>query len=296
MVGDNGGKNYIVQDNILVDPGQYGIGVPSGENIKIINNKIYAKQQSFTNVGVYVGLQSEIDGGFACSGSTIVIQNNQVNWTNKNGVKNGWWNCGCCKVGVNSGNNWNAPISASILPATLSLNSSQCGNSNPPPVNQAPTVSITAPANNANFNAPATINITANAADANGTVTKVEFYNGASLLNSDATAPYSFSWAGVAAGTYTITAKATDNAGASTTSAAVTLKVNTPTNAAPTVSIASPSNNTSHLAPATINITANAADANGSVSKVDFYNGTSLMGSDATAPYSFTISNAAEGT
>ncbi|MBX9851252.1 MAG: right-handed parallel beta-helix repeat-containing protein, partial [Cytophagaceae bacterium] len=190
MVGDNGGKYIIVQDNILVDPGQYGIGVPSGEYITVKNNKLFARQQSFTNVGVYVGLGAEVDGGFVCTGSTIRVEGNQVNWTNKNGIKNGWWNCGCCPGVVLVSNNWNAPITASILPATLSLNSTQCGSSNPPPVNQAPTVSITTPSNNTL--APATINITASASDADGTVTKVDFYNGATLLNSDAAAPYSF--------------------------------------------------------------------------------------------------------
>jgi beta-glucanase (GH16 family) len=92
--------------------------------------------------------------------------------------------------------------------------------------NQPPTVSLTAPANNATYTAPASINITANAADADGTISKVEFFNGAASLGSDATAPYTFSWNGVAAGTYTITAKATDNAGAVTTSSAATVVVN----------------------------------------------------------------------
>jgi len=97
------------------------------------------------------------------------------------------------------------------------------------PSNQAPTVSLTAPANNANYNAPASITVSANASDADGTVSKVDFYNGAALLGSDNTAPYSYTWTNVAAGTYTITAKATDNAGASATSYAVTVVVKTVT-------------------------------------------------------------------
>jgi GH18 family chitinase len=92
--------------------------------------------------------------------------------------------------------------------------------------NQPPTVGLTAPANNATYTAPASINITANAADADGTVSKVEFFNGASSLGSDVTAPYAFSWTNVAAGTYTLTAKATDNSNAVTTSSAITVVVN----------------------------------------------------------------------
>ncbi len=91
--------------------------------------------------------------------------------------------------------------------------------------NQAPTVSIFAPANNASFAAPASITITANAADQDGTVSKVEFFNGSTLLGSDATAPYSFTWTGVGAGNYTLTAKATDNSNAVKTSAAVSVTV-----------------------------------------------------------------------
>ena len=60
--------------------------------------------------------------------------------------------------------------------------------------NLAPTVAITTPANNASFTAPATIAITASAADSDGTVTKVDFYQGATLLGTDTAAPYSFAW------------------------------------------------------------------------------------------------------
>ena len=94
-----------------------------------------------------------------------------------------------------------------------------------PPVNIAPTVSITSPANNASFNAPATITITANAADVDGTVSKVDFYNGTTLLGTTTVAPYSFVWSNVAAGAYSISTKATDNSAAVTTSASVNTTV-----------------------------------------------------------------------
>ena len=54
----------------------------------------------------------------------------------------------------------------------------------------------------------------------------MEFFNGATKLGEDTSAPYAFSWANVAAGAYAITAKATDNAGATTTSAVVNMTVN----------------------------------------------------------------------
>ncbi|MFL5729663.1 MAG: Ig-like domain-containing protein [Cytophagaceae bacterium] len=161
--------------------------------------------------------------------------------------------------------------------------------------NIPPTVSISSPANNAAFTAPASVTISASAADADGTVSNVQFFNGTTLLGSDATSPYSFAWTNVAAGTYTITAKATDNSAAVTTSTAVTIVVSAP-NTPPTVSITSPANNASFTAPATISIAATAADANGTVSSVQFFSGTTLLGSDATSPYTFSWTNAAAGT
>ena len=101
--------------------------------------------------------------------------------------------------------------------------------------NKAPTVSIASPGSGASFAAPATLAITATAADADGTVVRVDFYQGTTLLGSRTVAPFAFTWSGVAAGSYSLTAKATDNAGASKTSAAVSITV-----AQPSITIASP--------------------------------------------------------
>ncbi len=102
---------------------------------------------------------------------------------------------------------------------------SPCGGGD---LNQLPSVSITAPANNAFFNAPAEVSITAAASDPDGSVAKVEFYSGSTLLGSDNSAPYSYSWTNVTAGTYSVTAKVIDNKGASAVSDPVTVKVNDP--------------------------------------------------------------------
>ncbi|MGH6631282.1 MAG: Ig-like domain-containing protein, partial [Burkholderiales bacterium] len=92
--------------------------------------------------------------------------------------------------------------------------------------NAAPTVNLTSPANGATFTAPATIVLTADAQDSDGTVAQVEFFQGATLLATDTSAPYTFTLTNVAAGAYSFTARATDNQGASTTSAAVSVTVN----------------------------------------------------------------------
>lgn len=91
--------------------------------------------------------------------------------------------------------------------------------------NVPPTVSITSPANNASFTASASVTINATAADSDGSITKVEFFQGASLIGTDSTSPYSVTWPNVGAGSYALTAKATDNGNASTTSSPVNITV-----------------------------------------------------------------------
>ncbi len=89
-----------------------------------------------------------------------------------------------------------------------------------------PTVAITGPANGATFVSPANVTIQAAASDADGTVVKVEFFNGADSVGTDTASPYSQKVT-LYPGTYVLTAVATDNAGATTTSPAVTITVNT---------------------------------------------------------------------
>ncbi|MFN2511841.1 MAG: FG-GAP-like repeat-containing protein [Pyrinomonadaceae bacterium] len=107
----------------------------------------------------------------------------------------------------------------------ITLNWSLSGSPDPPPV-----VGITSPTNGAVFTAPVNITINADASDGDGTVIKVEFFAGDAKLGEDTTAPYSFAWNGVAGGNYSLTAVATDNTGASTTSNPVNITVNQPPN------------------------------------------------------------------
>jgi hypothetical protein len=155
--------------------------------------------------------------------------------------------------------------------------------------NTLPTVSITSPLNNASVAAGSTITINANATDADGTISKVEFYSGTTLLGQDTSSPYSFSWASVAAGTYSLTAKATDNAGATSVSTAVTIIVETTAvaNKPPVVSLTNPLNNSSFVAGSFITLAASASDTDGSIAKVEFYNGTTKLGEDLSSPYTF---------
>ena len=160
--------------------------------------------------------------------------------------------------------------------------------------NPLPTVSVSTSATTAI--APASITLTSTAADADG-IAKVDFYNGTTLLGTDATSPYSYAWNNLSIGSYAITALTTDTKGGVALSAAVTVKVNTAAvNQLPTVSLTSPANNVNVNAPASLAITAVASDGDGTISKVDFYSGNILLGSDATSPFNYTWTNVATGT
>ena len=93
----------------------------------------------------------------------------------------------------------------------------------------APTVSLTSPLNGSTFTAPATTTVTASASDADGTVSKVDFYANGVLIGSDTTSPYSALWSDISAGQYAITAIATDDRQFTTTSAAASVTVSAPT-------------------------------------------------------------------
>jgi len=153
-------------------------------------------------------------------------------------------------------------------------------------------VTITAPANNAVYQAPANITLSAQASDADGSIARVDFYQGTSLIGGASAAPYSVNWTSVAAGTYNVTAVATDNLGATTTSAPVTLIVNAP----PAVTLTGPANNASYTAPASITLTATATDSDGSIAKLEFLQGATVLATVTVAPYTFAWTNVAQGT
>jgi RHS repeat-associated protein len=158
-------------------------------------------------------------------------------------------------------------------------------------VNALPTVTLTAPAGGTVVHAPATVNLAATAADSDGTISKVEFYNGATKLGEDTVAPYAFAWNNVLAGTYSLTAKAMDNRNGVTTSTASSIIVNAP----PVVTLTSPSSGTIVNAPGVLALNATASDSDGTITKVEFYSGTTKLGEDLAAPYTFAWSDIAAG-
>jgi plastocyanin len=93
--------------------------------------------------------------------------------------------------------------------------------------NVPPTISITNPTDGATFSAPASFTLAATASDSDGTVTNVQFLNGANSLGNVTSSPYSVLVSSLAAGDYAFSAVATDNGGLSATNS-ITVHVVTP--------------------------------------------------------------------
>jgi hypothetical protein len=89
MVGDAGGQYILVQGNKLSNPGQAGIGVAGGTNIRVIGNNVSSSQFPWSNVGIYVWNQTGSCGA-------VEVRGNSVNWVNSNGQSNPAWEGGGC--------------------------------------------------------------------------------------------------------------------------------------------------------------------------------------------------------
>ena len=170
--------------------------------------------------------------------------------------------------------------------------------------NQSPTISWISPANNATFVAPASITLTARAADSDGTVTIVHFNS--SLLGDigqdttpDSEGNYEVIWSNPTQGTHELVAWATDNDG-TRRAATINVTINpvatptptptpspTPIGAPPVVSITGPADRASFSPGTSVAVTADASDSDGRVTRVEFwYEGSgNPIASDSAAPF-----------
>ncbi len=199
---------------------------------------------------------------------------------------------------VKSGNKWEVGFNGSgtgltgVSVTSLKINGTAItlGGSTPPPADTvAPTVSLAT--SSSSVFAASSLTLTATAADNTG-VSKVDFYDGTTLISSDATSPYSVavSLTSVNNGTKSYSAKASDAAGNTATSAAVSVTVNIPATTTGTVSVgALTTSSASVTAAGSVTLSTTASAVNTTVSKVEFLNGTTVIATDTTSPYSASI-------
>ena len=160
--------------------------------------------------------------------------------------------------------------------------------------NRPPSVVFTAPADGAVVSDTSAIVLTAAASDPDGTIAKVEFFSGPTKLGEATVAPYQCSWTNVTPGSYTLTARATDDLGEVAISDSVSIQVLAP-NVPPSVSLTTPVADMVFSAPAGITLSAAATDADGSVAKVEFFNGEAKLGEATVAPYDYVWRDVASG-
>ncbi|HKN99708.1 MAG TPA: cellulase family glycosylhydrolase [Pseudonocardiaceae bacterium] len=175
---------------------------------------------------------------YTYSGNQMVTNGWNGTWTQTGSfvtVDNAAWN-GTVATGGTVDIGFTANVtSANDNPTAFTLNGQACGGpGGTPPPPATPTVSLTSPTAGQTFTAGSSIPLAATASETGGTISKVEFFNGTTLLGTATAAPYTFTWTNVAAGSYSLTAEAFDAAGATATSAAVPISVTTGTPPPPT--------------------------------------------------------------
>jgi RHS repeat-associated protein len=158
--------------------------------------------------------------------------------------------------------------------------------------NSNPLVVFTSPSATS-FNSPANITLGVDAVSPAGSIGSVTLTRNGSPLATLTAPPYQYTLSGLASGSYTIGATATDNAG-QTGTASLVLAVGGP-NLLPSVSLTSPTPSFTFSTPANITMTAAANDSDGYVAQVEFLRNGNLLGATNVAPYTFVWSNAPEG-
>ncbi len=181
----------------------------------------------------------------------------------------------------------NNPSTHSDSPWSTWAHDGACAGDVIDPVNEAPVANLTAPAATDVVTEGDAVTLTATASDTDGTVATVEFLVDGVVVGQSTKAPFAASWNAVK-GSHVIAVRAIDNKGAVSQLSSVTLEVKakggeTPVNTAPTVDVALSAS--SVVQGAVVTLTANAADADGTVDKVDFFVAGQLVGTAATAPF-----------
>ena len=194
----------------------------------------------------------------------------------------------------------NAPVGAHVLTAVAKDNEGATATSAPVSItivtDLPPRVRIESPFNGARYIEPASIKISADASDPDGSVKSVQFFAGTTSLGVVTTptvvsnfwfvdSDYTLTWSNAAVGTYELTAVATDNAGMVSTSAPVKVTILAPP--PPAVTIVNPRNgSTIYGAPRSINVSAFERNFTNPIVNVKFFAGTTGIGATTSSPFS----------
>lgn len=141
------------------------------------------------------------------------------------------------------------------------------------PVNQLPTIVMSAPSNGTSVALSAAITLVATAADPDGSVAKVEFSDNATMLGLgtlSGSSTYQLRLpGGLPLGSHILSAKVTDNQGATAVSAPVSIVVSVPANRPPITAITTPAAGATLVSREPWNLSATAVDADGAIVRVE---------------------------
>jgi uncharacterized repeat protein (TIGR01451 family) len=160
-----------------------------------------------------------------------------------------------------------------------------------------PSVQVTGPAAGTTLIAPASVSLSISASSPSGVIAQLAIFDGATLVQ---TVPvnlpavnFGFTLSGVAAGTHSYTAVATDGQGLKGTSNVATVVVVAPTAVG---AMLAPVNHSFYVAPATVTLIASASSSSASLNKVEFFQGSLSLGVVTSAPYQLAVTGLAVGT
>jgi hypothetical protein len=290
--GSPGNAQNILQNNNPTTTGPINIGTTT--SLLAQDGMIAGSPVSVTFVGInntgngdlgVLDATSQVGGLFSTTNGSVAALGGAVGPTAANSVLIGQFTTTGvfhfelnCQIGGPGGSVQNFVASNPVLnEITIPSLTGTFGAANTPP-----TVSITSPSNGASFLTNAVVAIAATAADADGTVSQVEFKVDGISVGIDNTAPYTANYTASSNGSHCITAIATDNLGSTTTTSCTNITV--AGDPPPTCVITAPANGANYIAGATVNISANATD-NGSVASVEFFVDGISLSIDNTAPY-----------
>ena len=153
----------------------------------------------------------------------------------------------------------------------------------------APQVALSAPATGQIFATPTSIPLSATASSALGSIQRVEFAAADLVVATVFAPPYVASWINPPPGNFAVAAKAYDDIGVAATSSAAYIQV-LPEQRMPVVVMTSPAPGALGTTSSPLTMTAAALAPDGGISRVDYFAESTLIGSVATAPYTFTWS------
>jgi len=170
-------------------------------------------------------------------------------------------------------------------------------------VNQPPTVRLITPTQDTLLRNGTAVDLVAAAADPDGAIFQVSFFEGANLLATLLTEPFQFTWIPVLDGTFSLTAIATDNSGAVVSSDPVSVVVQTagtnpgptPPNQSPLVRITNPLEGSVFLEGTSITLSADATDPDGPSLRVEYFDGVTSIGSATLIPFVVSFAGATVG-